>query len=84
MNKIYILTEEYNDYDQHGEYFVAWFPRKPTASKLGEVIFPESEGPFSEDVVVEYLSHILNGGGRRGIENHWYHLRKVKAGKRQQ
>lgn len=31
---VWILTEEYNDYDQHGEYFVAVFADKPTTEQL--------------------------------------------------
>jgi hypothetical protein len=30
------LTTEYNDYDQHGEYFVAWWPTKPSEEQLAK------------------------------------------------
>jgi hypothetical protein len=66
--KAWILTEEYNDYDQHGEYFVAWFPEKPTIEELSK--------HFSENEAV----HILNGGGRRGWEYQWYNLKEVDNG----
>jgi hypothetical protein len=36
MTKVWILTTEYNDYDQHGAYFVAWWPKKPTYEQLGK------------------------------------------------
>jgi hypothetical protein len=31
---VWILTEEYNEHDQHGEYFVAIFKNKPTVEQL--------------------------------------------------
>ncbi len=34
MKSIWILTEEYNDYDQHGEYFLAAFKEKPSLEEL--------------------------------------------------
>jgi hypothetical protein len=34
MPKVWILTREINEYDQDGEYFVAWFPTKPNEEQL--------------------------------------------------
>jgi hypothetical protein len=34
MTYVWILTEEYNDYDQHGEYFLAVFKKEPTEEDL--------------------------------------------------
>ena len=34
--KIFILTEEYNAYDQYGEYFIAAFKHKPTPEQLAK------------------------------------------------
>ena len=31
---VWVLTEEYNDYDQHGEYFLAVFKDEPTTADL--------------------------------------------------
>ncbi len=36
MNKIWILEEEYNLYNQMGEYFIAAFSREPTEDDLLE------------------------------------------------
>jgi hypothetical protein len=74
--KAWILTEEYNDYDQHGEYFVAWFPEKPTTEELSKY--------FDEDT----SKHILTGGGGRrqlGLrwEEHWYFLKEIESGFRE-
>lgn len=63
--KAWILTEEYNDYDQHGEYFVGFFINKPTTEQIKNLL-------GCSDV---YAEHILNGGGRYECEDHWYNLR---------
>lgn len=63
--KIWVLTKEYNDYDQHGEYFVAAFSAKPTAEQLAKV-----------DVHANEASHVISGGGRRSGEDSWYWLRE--------
>jgi len=66
MTTVWILTEEYNEYDQHGEYFLAVFKEKPTIEKLMKFIGDEEEA-----------KHVLAGGGnRRGNEGQWYFLRE--------
>ena len=71
--KAWILTEQYNAYDQYGEYFVAWFPEKPTMEEL-QKYFDEEDS-----------KHILNGGGRRqfGVrwEEQWHNLKEVENAK---
>jgi len=32
--KVWVLTEEFNDYDQHGAYFLAVFKHEPTEADL--------------------------------------------------
>lgn len=32
----WILTEEYNEYNQYGGYFVTWWPEKPTEEQLAK------------------------------------------------
>ena len=34
---MWILTSEYNDYDQHGEYFEAAWLEKPTKEQLSKI-----------------------------------------------
>ena len=63
---IWILTEEYNDYDQHGEYFVDCFKNKPTKEQLQTYTNENDTG----------LNHLLNGGGRIRYEGHWYNLKQ--------
>jgi hypothetical protein len=67
-NDIWILTSEYNDYDQHGEYFEAVFIGKPTAEQIEKHCGVNEVGS----------THILAGGGRVEEEYHWYNLRKEK------
>lgn len=66
----WVLTQEFNDYDQHGAYFVAWFSTKPTVEKLQKVL----------NLNHEYAQHVYNGGGRIEWEHQWYILQKVKEG----
>lgn len=62
--KIWILTECWNDYNQHGNVFVAAFLRKPTAEQLKE-----------HGVVAVEVEHVLNGGGQQSRwEDSWYIL----------
>jgi hypothetical protein len=66
--KVWVLTKEYNLYDQEGEYFVAVFANKPTTQQLEECSVP-----------YDYLQHVLNGGGRLNIEEEWFYLREVET-----
>lgn len=64
--KIWILTSEYNEYDQYGEYFIEAFIIKPQSKDISKLI------GVSKDVA----DHILNGGGRVDTEHVWYNLRE--------
>ncbi len=66
--KVWILTEEHNEYDQYGEYFISAFKEKPTHKQLTEL-----------DVPTNRLKYVLGGGGRQDGDCHWYHLREVEA-----
>lgn len=67
MKSVWILTEEYNDYDQHGEYFVNVYPSKPTPDQL----IADGVNPGETD-------HVLAGGGRQKLEYQWFFLREHK------
>jgi hypothetical protein len=80
--KAYILTSEWNMYDQMGEYFIAWFDRKPTFEELKKVILEDEEDVGGGDDAI--IIHILeNGGGRlkpyKATNEHWYNLREIKS-----
>lgn len=66
---MWILTEEYNEYDQHGEYFVYAWVDKPSKEELCKVI----NDRFRQD---DYLDHVYEGGGRIYPEDHWYNFFK--------
>lgn len=48
--KAYILTADYNDYNQHGEYFVAFFMHKPSVEDLKKVL------PIPEEKLVSLVN----------------------------
>ena len=62
---ITVLTEEYNQYDQYGEYYLAVFKNKPTLEQL-----------MKFDMNEQGAQHVLNGGGRQKYEDQWYNLRE--------
>ena len=76
-SSIWVLTEEYNDYDQHGEYFVHSWNHKPSKDELIEHGV-ESSRRGAKD----YLAHVLSGGGRTVEGNYheyqWYILKEIK------
>jgi hypothetical protein len=65
----WILTASYNDYDQHGAYFISAFKQKPDAIQISAVLGPQ--------VTFEYCQHIANVGGRVNTEYTWYDLVEV-------
>lgn len=68
---MWVVTKEYNDYNQHGEYFVAVYKDKPTFQQLKETLQSE------DDVTIGKLTR---GGGRQNIEDEWYSLIRVEEG----
>jgi hypothetical protein len=63
---VFVLTQEYNDYDQYGEYFVAVYANKPSHQELSKQGVPQNR-----------LRHVLNGGGRKEWEDVWFWLREL-------
>lgn len=74
----HILTSEHNLYDQQGEYFLAWFHRKPTPEELKSCL-----ETLCEEYDDKTVAHVLAGGGRRQYgqrwEESWLHLREVSS-----
>ena len=66
--KVWVLTTEYNEYDQYGKYFVAVFSEKPHHTQLKEHGVPRNR-----------LRHVLNGGGRVECEDQWFWLEVLDA-----
>ena len=67
MDTIYVLTYEYSD--QCNEFFSTCFLKKPSVQELCDIL----------SVNEEEARHILNGGGRRQDEYHWYNLELYEA-----
>jgi hypothetical protein len=67
---MWIVTEEYNAYDQYGEYFIACYGSKPTFAQLKKLI-------EADDVTIGKLTR---GGGRQGTEEIWWNLHEVEEG----
>ena len=63
---VWLLTKEYNEYDQYGEYFIAVFSEKPSHQLLTAYGVPTNR-----------LRHVLDGGGRVDYEDSWFFLREV-------
>ncbi len=78
---VWVLTSEYNDYDQHGAYFEAVFAKKPTVEELVDFFTTDEKHSLNWANGMEalkYVLHIQGGGGRRGNENSWLCLEEVK------
>ena len=73
-NKLWVLTTEYNDYDQHGEYFLAVWPKKPSPEWVQRVV--EQERRLREGE----LDFIMSGGGPGQWGHQWFRLIQVKPG----
>ena len=73
----YILTSEINEYNQEGEYFIAYFRQPPTPQTLWAVLKQNGEKDKS------LIQHLLySGGGRRKpfkpTNETWYYLRPAE------
>lgn len=74
--KVWVLTFEVNDHDQHGEYFMAAFENKPDHERLARALQGAGEMPKDIMAGLAFLEHLLKGGGRRNDEHIWYNLRE--------
>lgn len=74
---VWILTSEYNDHDQHGEYFEAAFENKPSLKELAEFFTSANNMPRNVMEAVAFLEHVLAGGGRQKNEQQWWNLSLV-------
>lgn len=70
MIPVWVLTNEYNEYDQYGEYFISVYPCKPSTAQL-----------IADGVPPPDTGHVLSGGGRRKNEDCWFHLREHRLEK---
>lgn len=80
IKSCWVLTKEYNDYDQYGEYYVCVFEEKPDFAKLKQIIDAEYEPADRDDPKVEEVvgNLIRKGGGRIRYEFKWFFLKNVE------
>lgn len=78
---VWVLTREHNEYDQHGEYFVAVFGKKPTLGELADFMAKQEDAPRPGNILdgVAFIMHLHGGGGRRDSESVWFNLRTVEV-----
>jgi hypothetical protein len=68
MKSVWLLTSEYNDYDQYGRYYEQLYSKLPTTAQLIADGVPED--------ICEHL--LLHGGGRmNNKQNVWYYLEEL-------
>ena len=65
---MWIITFAVNAYDQEGDYFDRAFDKKPTVEELNKLGYDGE--------------HLINGGGRKGVEHTWYFLTEIKSGEK--
>ena len=68
--KMWVLTSEYNEYDQHGGYFVTAWSTKPSVEEVAKVLGVTKKG----------AEHVWSGGGRENYEYQWYNLFEWEEG----
>lgn len=73
---MWLLTKTYNEYDQFGDYIETAWLNKPTRKELNAYFKGEAQANF--------ITHLLNGGGRRETEDQWFHLTELKEGEKYQ
>jgi len=77
LMSVWVLTREHND--QQGKYFEALFLAKPTRQELAEHFENNDRPPEWNDIMaaVAFLNNLLEGGGRRDLEDVWYNLEEI-------
>ena len=78
---VYVLTCEYNDYDQYGRYFCCVFDKKPTVAELAPIL-TEFGGYLPTDMgkAIALVQHYLDNKGRTSDnEGMWFNLERVNV-----
>lgn len=81
---MWIITCDVNDYNQHGEYFITCFKKKPSFEEFVKVYLKAEglrENYYEEcDGIERVKSFYNNECYDYGISNTIYHLREIKEG----
>lgn len=75
---MWILTNEYNEYDQNGDYFIYAWRSKPSKEQLKQVLMKDCPDFLCGDAAEDKLDHVYNGGGRQNVEHIWYNFFEFK------
>ena len=73
---IWVLTESFNDCDQHGQIFICAWTKKPSHEELKWVLTQAGEHPSDR-----LVDHVFNGGGRKNNDYVWFNLLEKISGK---
>ena len=73
MDKVYVLTECVNDYNQYGDYFLGVFKNIPTLEQVNAC-----DAYFGEVNKEQYQSLIQNGWLQYLNDNEFLYLRSVE------
>lgn len=79
MAKIWILTQGFNEYDQHGDCFVAAFSHKPMFGDVAKALGLPSVESMTDDQLL-LAADVMRGGGRKKDEYTWWNLFEVASG----
>ena len=72
-DKVYVLTEEINDYNQHGEYFLGAFKNVPTFKEVNNC-----DAYFGKIDKEQYKSLIKDGCLQNKPDYEFLYLREVE------
>lgn len=76
MKTVWVVTKEYNNYDQYGEYFVCAFKEKPTHQQCLDLLSVENyfQSYADKKHKDKMAALLMKGGGRYKDEFDWYWL----------
>lgn len=80
---MWVITKAFNDFDQHGDYLVACYNKKPSFDEFLKVYLKSeelAENFFDEHIGIEKVEHYYKNNGRFKNEYCWYFLSEIKEG----
>ena len=73
---VWVVTKEYNCYDQYGAYFVKVYKEQPTHQQCLNLLLEENYMTKDQDKKHQdkMAALLMKGGGRYKWEDEWYNL----------